>query len=122
MNKRLIYTESYHENRSWVFPDGGGEQNVESVFHGRDVRTGEDVNHSNKYWDPYTVYDSFFEENDVLYFRYEPGILITEQYGDEKLTFEEIQQEYQQLKSENISEAEINEIMMKKYSPQTKQR
>lgn len=121
MAKRLIYTDSYKEKASWVYPDGGGEEIVNSSFTGQDVRTGESISHNHKYESPWHFYDSFFEENDVLYFQYEPDKLIMKKYkDDDKLSFEEIKEEYKQLKEAGNSEDEINNIMMNKYSINSK--
>lgn len=121
MAKRLIYTNSYIENSRWLYPDGGGEEIVNSHFSGYDVKTGESISHNNEYEAPWHFYDSFFEENDVLYFQYEPDNLIMQEYkADDKLSFEEIQKEYNQLKDEGNSEDEINSIMMNKYSINSK--
>lgn len=121
MSKKLIYTDSYTENGKLIFPEGSTEQYVYNYFSGRDVRTGESIYHSDQYWEPYSVYDKFFEDNDVLYFIYEAGIGMYE-VKENKLSFEEIQKEYQLLKEENLSDEEINKIMMEKYSTKKKQK
>lgn len=112
--KRLIYTISFDEKKY----SAGLDTHIacDCLFVGKDIRTGEIIKHAFTYIQPYSVYNKFFGFNDVLGFSYQEDFIMYAINHPKIPTYEEIREEYKELKNEGLEEFEINNDLMKKYA------
>lgn len=108
--KKLIYPISYYTDTY--------EDLMIGFFKGIDVRTKEEVEELTIQNDSsYTEVADFFKENDVLFMDYgKRGDFPIARIANRKLSFEEIERDYQRFKDKNISDEEINNKMIKKHN------
>ena len=120
MAKRLIYPLEYFADVTYMKNEelNTVEEVLAGIFLGMDVKTGEEVL-TNTFQKETTLTDEadFFKENDVLYMDYgQLGMFCVARIADRKESFDYIQRFYKSLKSDGISEDEINNKMMRKFN------